>query len=113
MVLSFVLDYSTALFKRSTAEQMLKHYVYLLEQMVEVPEQAIQSYRLLSEQEAEAQLKMWNPLPTPYPAEETIVTQFESQVQQHGHQPALQCKDEVLSYQELNRQSEPAGSLFT
>ncbi|QKJ38992.1 amino acid adenylation domain-containing protein [Bacillus altitudinis] len=101
--LSFVLDYSTALFKRSTAEQMLKHYVYLLEQMVEVPEQAIQSYRLLSEQEAAAQLKMWNPLPTPYPAEETIVTQFESQVQQHGHQPALQYKDEVLSYQELNR----------
>ncbi|MEC0968682.1 non-ribosomal peptide synthetase, partial [Bacillus altitudinis] len=101
--LSFVLDYSTALFKRSTAEQMLKQYVYLLEQMVEVPEQAIQSYRLLSEHEAAAQLKMWNPLPTPYPAEETIVTQFESQVQQHGHQPALQYKDEVLSYQELNR----------
>ncbi|CVN45624.1 putative non-ribosomal peptide sythetase [Streptococcus pneumoniae] len=103
--LSFVLDYSTALFKRSTAEQLLKHYVYLLEQMVEVPEQAIQSYRLLSEQEAEAQLKMWNPLPTPYPVEETIVTQFESQVEQHGHQPALQYKDVVLSYQELNHRA--------
>ena len=100
--LSFVLDYSTALFKRSTAEQMLKHYVYLLEQMVQTPQEAIQSYRLLSEQEAEAQLNRWNPLPAPYPAEETIVTQFEEQVQQHGHQPALQCEDVVLSYQELN-----------
>lgn len=100
--LSFVLDYSTALFKRSTAEQMMKHYVYLLEQMVQAPQEAIQSYRLLSEQEAEAQLNKWNPLPSPYPAEETIVTQFEKQVQQHGHQPALQCEDEILSYQELN-----------
>ncbi|PCK23220.1 non-ribosomal peptide synthetase, partial [Bacillus pumilus] len=100
--LSFVLDYSTSLFKKSTAEQMLKHYVYLLEQMVKAPEKAIRSYRLLSEQEAEAQLNMWNPLPTPYPAEETIVTQFEAQVQQHGHKPALQFKDVVLSYQELN-----------
>ncbi|MCY7569405.1 amino acid adenylation domain-containing protein [Bacillus safensis] len=100
--LSFVLDFSTALFKRSTAEQMMKHYVYLLEQMVQAPQEAIQSYRLLSEQEAEAQLNRWNPLPSPYPAEETIVTQFEKQVQQHGHQPALQCEDVVLSYQELN-----------
>ncbi|MDR0126245.1 non-ribosomal peptide synthetase [Bacillus zhangzhouensis] len=100
--LSFVLDYSTALFKRSTAEQMLKHYVYLLEQMVKTPEEAIHSYRLLSEQEAEAQLNMWNPLPTPYPADETIVTQFEAQVQQYGQKSALQCKDVVLSYQELN-----------
>ncbi|MBG9910866.1 peptide synthetase, partial [Bacillus xiamenensis] len=99
---SFVLDYSTALFKRSTAEQMLKHYVYLLEQIVEMPEEAIRSYRLLSEQEAEDQLNMWNPLLTPYPAEETIVTQFEAQVQQQGHKPALQFKDVVLSYQELN-----------
>ncbi|UDB46533.1 amino acid adenylation domain-containing protein [Bacillus safensis] len=100
--LSFVLDFSTALFKRSTAEQMMKHYVYLLEQMVQAPQEAIQSYRLLSEQEAEAQLNRWNPLPSPYPAEETIVTQVEKQVQQHGHQPALQCEDEILSYQELN-----------
>ncbi|MFP3821541.1 condensation domain-containing protein, partial [Bacillus sp. SIMBA_008] len=56
--LSFVLDYSTALFKRSTAEQMLHHYMYLLEQMVQAPEEAIRSYRLLSEQEAEAQLNL-------------------------------------------------------
>ncbi|MER3125338.1 amino acid adenylation domain-containing protein [Bacillus pumilus] len=100
--LSFVLDYSTALFKRSTAEQMLHHYMYLLEQMVQAPQEAIRSYRLLSEQEVEAQLKLWNPLPSPYPAEETIVTQFEAQVQEHGHKPALQCEDECLSYQELN-----------
>ena len=101
--LSFVLDYSTALFKRSTAKQMLEHYVYLLEQMVEAPQEAIRSYRLLSDQEAEVQLQMWNPIPTPYPAEETIVTQFEAQVQEYAHKPALQCKGKVLSYQELNR----------
>ncbi|WP_186314856.1 non-ribosomal peptide synthetase [Bacillus pumilus] len=100
--LSFILDYSTALFKRSTAEQMLHHYMYLLKQMVQAPEEAIRSYRLLTEQEAEAQLNLWNPLPTPYPAEETIVTQFEAQVQAHGHKPALQCKGVILSYQELN-----------
>ncbi|MFX0112758.1 condensation domain-containing protein, partial [Bacillus pumilus] len=82
--LSFVLDYSTALFKRSTAEQMLHRYMYLLKQMVQAPEEAIRSSRLLSEQEAEAQLNLWNPLPTPYPPEETIVTQFEAQVQAHG-----------------------------
>lgn len=100
--LSFVLDYSTALFKRSTAEQMLHHYMYLLKQMVQAPEEAIRSYRLLSEQEAEAQLNLWNPLPTPYPSEETIVTQFEAQVQAHGHKSALQCEGVILSYQELN-----------
>ncbi|RAP12538.1 hypothetical protein C2W58_03447 [Bacillus pumilus] len=100
--LSFVLDYSTALFKRSTAEQMLHHYMYLLKQMVQAPEEAIRSYRLLSEQEAEAQLNLWNPLPTPYPSEETIVTQFEAQVKAHGHKSALQCEGVILSYQELN-----------
>ncbi|MBC5891007.1 non-ribosomal peptide synthetase, partial [Bacillus pumilus] len=100
--LSFVLDYSTALFKRSTAEQILHHYMYLLKQMVQAPEGAIRSYRLLTEQETEAQLNLWNPLPTPYPTEETIVTQFEAQVQAHGHKPALQCEGVILSYQELN-----------
>lgn len=70
--------------------------------MVQSPEEAIRSYRLLSEQEAEAQLNLWNPLPTPYPAEETIVTQFEAQVQEHGHKSALQCEGVILSYQELN-----------
>ncbi|MFS0655356.1 amino acid adenylation domain-containing protein, partial [Bacillus sp. 179-C3.3 HS] len=101
--LSFDLDYSTALFKRSTAEQMLKHYVYLLEQMVEAPQEVIASYRLLSDQEAEAQLQMWNPLPTPYPVEETIVTQFEAQVDQFNDQTALQFGDTVLTYQEMNQ----------
>ncbi|MDM5296915.1 amino acid adenylation domain-containing protein [Bacillus pumilus] len=101
--LSFDLDYSTALFKRSTAEQMLKHYVYLLEQIVEAPQEVIRSYRLLSDQEAEDQLQMWNPLRTPYPAEETIVSQFEAQVHQFGDKPALQFQDTVLTYQELNQ----------
>ncbi|WP_353853829.1 amino acid adenylation domain-containing protein [Bacillus sp. Bos-x628] len=101
--LSFVLDYSTTLFKRSTAEQMVKHYVYLLEQMVDAPHEVIRSYRLLSDHETEVQLQMWNPLPAPYPAEETIVTQFEAQVQLYGQEPALQFRDTVLSYQELNR----------
>ncbi|MGE6631993.1 amino acid adenylation domain-containing protein, partial [Bacillus sp. NPDC077027] len=101
--LSFMLDYSTALFKRGTAEQILSHYVYLLEQIATAPNEMLRSYRLLSEEDATAQLQLWNPLPTPYPKEETIVQQFEAQVEQHLTEPALQFKSTVLSYQELNQ----------
>ncbi len=75
------LDYCTKLFKRSTADRMLAHYVRLLERAAAQPDAKISEYDLLSEREALTQLQRFNPERTVYPKDQTIVQIFEEQAQ--------------------------------
>ena len=54
------LDYSTKLFKKDTAERMLKAYLNLLEDMAADPMLRIGEYSLLTEEETNRQLVAFN-----------------------------------------------------
>ncbi|QBG54733.1 non-ribosomal peptide synthetase [Bacillus amyloliquefaciens] len=99
------LDYCTKLFKRSTADCMLTHYVRLLESAAAQPEAKISEYDLLSEWEALNQLQRFNPERTAYPKDQTIVQIFEEQAQKNPDRTALQFEGETLSYQQLNERA--------
>ncbi|OIK19912.1 surfactin non-ribosomal peptide synthetase SrfAA [Bacillus amyloliquefaciens] len=99
------LDYCTKLFKRSTADRMLTHYVRLLESAAAQPEAKISEYDLLSEREALNQLQRFNPERTAYPKDQTIVQIFEEQPQKNPDRTALQFEGETLSYQQLNERA--------
>ncbi|MFB6499508.1 lichenysin non-ribosomal peptide synthetase LicA [Bacillus haynesii] len=99
------LDYSTKLFKKDTAERMLKAYLNLLEDMTADPLRKIGEYSLLTEEETNRQLVAFNPATSDYPREKTIVQLFEEQAAERGGHPALQFEDKVWSYDELNRKA--------
>ncbi|MBX9435242.1 lichenysin non-ribosomal peptide synthetase LicA [Bacillus paralicheniformis] len=99
------LDYSTKLFKKDTAERMLKAYLHLLEGMTADPLRRIGEYSLLTEEETNRQLVAFNPAASDYPREKTIVQLFEEQAAERGGHPALQFEDKVWSYGELNRKA--------
>ncbi|KXZ23340.1 non-ribosomal peptide synthetase, partial [Bacillus nakamurai] len=99
------LDYCTKLYKQSTADRMLAHYVYLLESAAAAPEAKISDYDLLSEQEAMDQLQQFNPKRTAYPKDKTIIQIFEEQAEKTPNRTALQFEREELTYQELNERA--------
>ncbi|QII47587.1 lichenysin non-ribosomal peptide synthetase LicA [Bacillus paralicheniformis] len=99
------LDYSTKLFKKDTAERMLKAYLHLLEGVTADPLRRIGEYSLLTEEETNRQLVEFNPAASDYPWEKTIVQLFEEQAAERGGHPALQFEDKVWSYGELNRKA--------
>ncbi|MGV3273593.1 surfactin non-ribosomal peptide synthetase SrfAA, partial [Bacillus sp. CIS52] len=99
------LDYCTKLFKRSTADRLLAHYVRLLESAAAQPDAKIREYDLLSEREALNQLQRFNPERTVYPKEQTIVQIFEEQARKNPDRTALQFEGETLSYQQLNERA--------
>ncbi|WP_435541504.1 lichenysin non-ribosomal peptide synthetase LicA [Bacillus paralicheniformis] len=99
------LDYSTKLFKKDTAERMLKAYLHLLEGVTADPLRRIGEYSLLAEEETNRQLVAFNPAASDYPREKTIVQLFEEQAAERGGHPALQFEDKVWSYGELNRKA--------
>nr|CAA06323.1 LchAA protein [Bacillus licheniformis]CAA71582.1 first subunit of lichenysin synthetase [Bacillus licheniformis] len=86
------LDYSTKLFKKDTAERMLKAYLHLLEGMTADPLRRIGEYSLLTEEETNRQLVAFNPAASDYPREKTIVQLFEEQAAERGDIPPCKMK---------------------
>ncbi|MCY8448952.1 surfactin non-ribosomal peptide synthetase SrfAA [Bacillus spizizenii] len=99
------LDYSTNLFKQSTADRLLNHFARLLEDAAAEPEKQISEYKLLSEEEVASQIQQFNPGRTPYPKEKTIVQLFEEQAAKTPDHPALQYEGKSLTYRELNERA--------
>ncbi|UHH06863.1 surfactin non-ribosomal peptide synthetase SrfAA [Bacillus subtilis] len=99
------LDYSTKLFKQSTANRLLTHFTRLLEDAAADPEKPISEYKLLSEEEAASQIQQFNPGRTPYPKDKTIVQLFEEQAANTPDHTALQYEGESLTYRELNERA--------
>ncbi|WP_306373041.1 surfactin non-ribosomal peptide synthetase SrfAA [Bacillus subtilis] len=99
------LDYSTKLFKQSTADRLLTHFARLLEEAAVDSEKRISEYKLLSEEEAASQIQQFNPGRTPYPKDKTIVQLFEEQAANTPDHTALQYEGESLTYRELNERA--------
>ncbi|GGR20807.1 non-ribosomal peptide synthetase [Deinococcus ruber] len=94
------LEYSTALFKRSSIEQLLSRFVRLLEAVVVDPDQEIGELPFVSPNELQL-LQCWRGERTPAP-NETIHGLFEAQVRLIPQHTALRFKNQTLRYGELN-----------
>ncbi len=104
-VLAGNLEYSTDLFHASTVEQMARHWLNLLQQVVDDPDRRIDELTLLSDAERHRLLVEWNDTAADYPRDKRIHELFEAQVARTPHAKALVFKDQELSYRQLNERA--------
>ena len=100
----FFLLYNRDLFDRWRMEQMLRHYVRVLEAVVADADQQIGLIELLGAEERKLILEEWNDTTQEVP-EVTLPKLFEEQVLKTPDAVAVVHGEETLSYGELNAQS--------
>ncbi|SFJ97043.1 non-ribosomal peptide synthetase, partial [Thermoflavimicrobium dichotomicum] len=98
-------EYSTRLFKRETIERMVKHFVHLLQQVAANPEKSLAEFELVTEEEKEQLLTVFNDTQADYPRDKTIQALFEEQVQRTPDRIAVTCEGKNLTYRELNERA--------
>jgi len=96
------LEYSTDLFDKTTAWQMVESFKTILHGITFNPDAEIQSLPVLAEAEKRKLVVEWNQTSQPYASNALIHRLFEQQVEDTPERPALACGDEILTYRELN-----------
>jgi amino acid adenylation domain-containing protein len=94
--------YNRSRFEDRTITRMLGHIEVLLESIIANPEQRLSAVRMLTEVERRQILVDWNNTSCGYPRDKCLHQLFEQQVEQTPDAVAVVCKDEQLSYRQLN-----------
>ena len=98
------LEFNADLFLPETCQRILNNYYRLLADIVEHPERQINQLQILTEAEKQAVLNQWNQTATN--TETKCVHQlFETRVEQNSEAIAVKCKEQQLTYQELNQKA--------
>ncbi len=92
--------YNTALFSQQTVEQMVNHYINLLELIGTGDDRPISQIPLLSSQEEHQILTGWNETAVPLP-DQSLSELFAAQAAQSPDQTAIIYGDETVSYREV------------
>ena len=111
--IEILVEYRSGLFKASTIERMLSHYVGILESVSIDTEQQVSELSLMREEE-QAEIMAWSRGETQRgEGEENLVGLFRDQVRRNKEAIALRYGVEEMSYEELDRRSEVlAGELL-
>ncbi|NSL85720.1 LLM class flavin-dependent oxidoreductase [Chitinophaga sp. Mgbs1] len=96
------IEYNSDIFSRSTAEQLLSCLEGILTAISAAPQQAIGTLDYLSEAERNRLLQVFNNTALETPADATIISQFEKQVQLSPDNIAVVMEDRQLTYAQLN-----------
>lgn len=99
------ISYAVSLFKSETITRFIGHYVHLMEELANAPDTPYNEISLLSREEYQIQLNKWNATEREYPANDTVCTLFEKQVERTPHHTALIHNGRQVSYKELNEKS--------
>ncbi|QRO02855.1 amino acid adenylation domain-containing protein [Archangium violaceum] len=100
--LELELEYSAELFEPSTVQRLLEHYLQLLSHALRAPDTRLDSLRLLSEDERERVVRVFNTPPRPLNTRATFAALFEAQVARTPEATALVARDGALTYRELD-----------
>ena len=104
------LEYNSSLFKKETIESFLKHYIFILEQVVNKPELTIEDTEIITPNELKM-LEKFNNTDGPINGD-TVVSIFEEQVKKHPNNIAIICNDQTLTYGELNKKANSLAHLL-
>ena len=102
-------EYARDLFEVETIEQMVSHYVRVLEEMGRSLETRVGEVGLLSEEERRWLLEEVNRTEREYERQSSVVELFEEQVRRRGKEVAVESEGERLSYEELNERGNRVG----
>jgi amino acid adenylation domain-containing protein len=101
---SGLLEYSSDLFERSTAERLLGHLHTLLETVARNPGERLSRLPLLTEEERRRMLVGWNATDADYPRR-CLHELFAAQTLERQDAVAVEFRDQRLTYAELDRRS--------
>jgi len=99
----FNIEYSTSLFKKKTIDELLKHYLFLLNKIIDNVYLSIDELNVIMPEE-EQLLKQFNATDGEI-NNDTVISIFEEQVRKTPDNIALICNDKELTYYELNKLS--------
>jgi amino acid adenylation domain-containing protein/non-ribosomal peptide synthase protein (TIGR01720 family) len=108
---SFLFD--AAVYPSRQIEHLAAHYVQLLQQLVQAPDQALASLNLLTAEESAWLHDTWNARQADYPRDRNVFDLFQDAATRNGARIALQDDDGSMTYAELHArvQATAAGLL--
>ncbi len=103
--LDCTLEYSTAIYKRETAERMTGHFVQLIREATANPAMPLSSLDIVTPQEKSKLMQESAEARADYPRDKTIHALFEEQAAHTPNAVAVVCEEATLSYSELNERA--------
>ncbi|MGA9768120.1 MAG: amino acid adenylation domain-containing protein, partial [Blastocatellia bacterium] len=103
------LNYSTDLFDPQTAQALVQHLRVLLAAAVVDPKRPVGQLPLMSQEEREQLLFVWNDTKLDYGTPDCVQVLFEQQARNNPATVAVVYEDQHLSYAELNRRANQLG----
>jgi len=100
-----VLEYNTDLFRAETIQRMLSSIDVLLEAAIDNPDKPLGQLSIMGEQEQNRLLYEWNATTAEYPSDVGFHQLIEAQSLSTPDAVAVQCGEESLTYDELNRRA--------
>ncbi|UHA73128.1 non-ribosomal peptide synthetase [Paenibacillus sp. 481] len=98
-------DYRIHLFEEDEIAQIIQQFITTLESIINAPQQKIGDVSLISEDEKNKILNVFNDTAADYPKEKTIHQMFEEQAVKTPEQVAIVGEDKQYTYRELNEQA--------
>ncbi|NLD48503.1 MAG: non-ribosomal peptide synthase/polyketide synthase, partial [Clostridiaceae bacterium] len=111
--IKFDFEFSTQLFKKETIEKISGHFVKLLDELAQNPNITLQEADMLTQEERNRILSVFNPAHTQYPDNETLQSLFEAQAGKTPDRTALVFEDREMTYAELNMKSNQLAGLLS
>ncbi|MFJ7471833.1 amino acid adenylation domain-containing protein [Peribacillus frigoritolerans] len=105
------LEYSTDLFKRETAEMLIKRLIRLLDGAISEPDRPIGLLEIMSPEERKEILVDWNGSSEEIP-HKCLPALLEERVSKYPHNTALVYEDTSLTYEELNKKANQLAHLL-
>ncbi|MBI9100034.1 MAG: amino acid adenylation domain-containing protein, partial [Spirochaetaceae bacterium] len=105
-------DYRTAYFNETDIDQIFKHCLTLIKDIIGNPQKKISQLDLLSREEKHHQLVEFNQTKVDFPKDKTIHELFETQVKRSPDSIAVIFGDKTLTYGELNEKSNSLARLL-
>ncbi|AIQ12432.1 non-ribosomal peptide synthetase [Paenibacillus durus] len=104
--------YATKLFKQETIERMGRHLTKILQEIVRQPECPLGEINLVSDEERQMLLHVFNDTAREYPRDQAVPQFIEDQAHRRPDHTAVVFEGEQLTYRELNEQADRVAQLL-
>ena len=105
-------EYATKLFKEEFIENLSKHYINIINEVLKDSSTKISEINMLSEEEKNKILHEFNNTEVNYPKDKTVVQLFEEQVEKTPDNVAVVFEDQEITYRELNERANSLAHLL-
>jgi amino acid adenylation domain-containing protein len=108
----FGITYDADLYKPATINRFIKHFNQLVKEVLGATGKKLSDLELLTKQEREQILYIFNNTKIDYPEESTILDLYQNQVKKSPNSVAVIFKDHSITYQELDEKTDQLATIL-